>query len=255
MRLKIRCSSQALLGALIVVPMVASAEWEGSANVTLTSDYVFRGVSQTDEDPAIQGGFDLSHDSGFYIGAWASNVDFNEEDSTDPAADDAADMELDLKVGYAKITADSRVGGTAVFTLIHTPTGTLLYEAGVPASEQASDFSLVVDSTGHRRTGVALVNPPGSAPASLILRLYDQDFNLLQEKQLQLATGEHYARFITEIFPEVEGVTEMLGSMTVHSGTPVAAVTLRETDDPAKQFPDTVPTLSTFPVIPGRGDE
>ena len=106
MRLKIRCGSQALLGALIAVPMVASAEWEGSANVTLTSDYVFRGVSQTDEDPAIQGGFDLSHDSGFYIGAWASNVDFNEEDSTDPAADDAADMELDLKAGYTNEMGD-----------------------------------------------------------------------------------------------------------------------------------------------------
>jgi len=106
MKLEIRFGSQALLGALIAVPMVASAEWEGSANVTLTSDYVFRGVSQTDEDPAIQGGFDLSHDSGFYIGAWASNVDFNEEDSTDPAADDAADMELDLKVGYANDIGD-----------------------------------------------------------------------------------------------------------------------------------------------------
>lgn len=42
-----------------------------SANVTLTSDYAYRGISQTDERPAIQGGFDFKHDSGFYAGTWA----------------------------------------------------------------------------------------------------------------------------------------------------------------------------------------
>lgn len=106
MKLKSRFNSQMLAGALLAVPLTASAEWEGSANVALTSDYVFRGVSQTDEDPAIQGGLDVSHDSGLYIGTWASNVDFNEEDSTDPAADDAADMELDVYLGYASEIGD-----------------------------------------------------------------------------------------------------------------------------------------------------
>ena len=49
---------------------------EASANVTLTSDYRFRGISQTGEDAAIQGGFDLGFEPGFYIGTWASSVDF-----------------------------------------------------------------------------------------------------------------------------------------------------------------------------------
>lgn len=49
---------------------------EFSANVAYTTDYVFRGISQTDDSPGIQGGFDWSHDSGFYLGTWASNVDF-----------------------------------------------------------------------------------------------------------------------------------------------------------------------------------
>jgi uncharacterized protein (TIGR02001 family) len=43
-------------------------------NVGLFSDYRFRGISQTDLKPALQGGFDLTHKSGFYIGTWASNV-------------------------------------------------------------------------------------------------------------------------------------------------------------------------------------
>lgn len=45
-----------------------------SANVGLYSEYVFRGLTQTDRDPAIQGGFDYSHSSGFYLGTWASNI-------------------------------------------------------------------------------------------------------------------------------------------------------------------------------------
>ncbi len=46
-----------------------------TSNVSLVSDYRFRGISQTMRRPAIQGGFDYSHSSGFYLGTWASNVD------------------------------------------------------------------------------------------------------------------------------------------------------------------------------------
>lgn len=53
-------------------------DYSVSSNLTLTSDYVFRGVSQTNEDPAIQGGFDLALESGWYAGVWASNVGFGE---------------------------------------------------------------------------------------------------------------------------------------------------------------------------------
>ena len=56
--------------ALTIGSNVASAEITG--NVSLTSDYKFRGISQSDESPAIQGGLDYAHDSGFYVGTWAS---------------------------------------------------------------------------------------------------------------------------------------------------------------------------------------
>src|SRR5262245_8792596 len=54
-----------------------------SANVALTSEYVFRGISQTDDSPAIQGGFDWSLEKlgslplGLYAGIWGSNVNFH----------------------------------------------------------------------------------------------------------------------------------------------------------------------------------
>lgn len=46
-----------------------------TGNVSLISDYRFRGISQTMRRPAIQGGFDYAHSSGIYLGTWASNVD------------------------------------------------------------------------------------------------------------------------------------------------------------------------------------
>jgi uncharacterized protein (TIGR02001 family) len=63
-----------------------------SWNLALTSDYVFRGVSQNDRHPALQGGLDYSFgDSGFYVGTWGSNVDFG---------DGSPDIELDTYVGW-----------------------------------------------------------------------------------------------------------------------------------------------------------
>ncbi|WP_207060707.1 TorF family putative porin [Motiliproteus sp. SC1-56] len=81
------------LPALLACAVTAQADVSG--NVALTTDYVWRGVSQSDEDMAVQGGFDYSHDSGLYAGVWGSNVDFDE------GVDDPADMELDLYGGYA----------------------------------------------------------------------------------------------------------------------------------------------------------
>jgi hypothetical protein len=50
------------------------SDWTFTGNVGLYSQYVFRGISQTNEKPALQGGFDVGHKSGLYAGTWASNV-------------------------------------------------------------------------------------------------------------------------------------------------------------------------------------
>ena len=68
---------------------------EISANVALTSDYRFRGISQSNEDIAIQGGFDYAFDNGIYIGTWGSSVDFDSNDGFDGS------LELDSYIGFA----------------------------------------------------------------------------------------------------------------------------------------------------------
>ncbi len=65
-----------------------------SGSATLTSDYRFRGVSQTDEGMAIQGGFTIGHESGFYVGTWGSNL-------AGWGTFGGANMELDIFAGYA----------------------------------------------------------------------------------------------------------------------------------------------------------
>lgn len=62
-----------------------------SGNVALTSDYRFRGISQTENDPALQGSFTLTHQSGLYFSAFASNVNFA----------DNAHLELDPSIGFS----------------------------------------------------------------------------------------------------------------------------------------------------------
>lgn len=68
-----------------------------SGNIGAVSNYLWRGVSQTDDAAAIQGGLDYNHDSGFYVGTWISNVDFGDDTS----------YEMDIYGGYAgNITED-----------------------------------------------------------------------------------------------------------------------------------------------------
>lgn len=64
-----------------------------TGNVALTTDYTFRGISQTNNGPAIQGGFDYSYDL-FYAGVWASNIDFGLDDGS---------TEVDLYAGVKPV--------------------------------------------------------------------------------------------------------------------------------------------------------
>ncbi len=69
-----------------------------SVNVALTSDYVFRGISQTRGDPALQAGARLGLDSGVYVSTWASGLK--------PLPDNGADAELDLVAGWSGALGD-----------------------------------------------------------------------------------------------------------------------------------------------------
>ena len=82
----------------------SSSGFEISGNVALTSDYRFRGISQSDESGAIQGGFDAEFGPGFYIGTWGSSVDFDSNEGYDGS------LELDYYAGWSSAIGDTDFG-------------------------------------------------------------------------------------------------------------------------------------------------
>ncbi len=100
--MRYRLITAALLAALSMPALAQDAEEESGPlafNIGIVSDYVFRGVSQTNEGPAFQAGADYTHDSGFHAGVWASNVDFVDGDG--------ANAEFDFYVGWGTQISDT----------------------------------------------------------------------------------------------------------------------------------------------------
>jgi uncharacterized protein (TIGR02001 family) len=73
-----------------------------TANVTLASQYRYRGIAQTNSLPAIQGGFDYAHESGFYIGNWNSSISWINDGYSGVTPSVSAPIEMDLYAGYKK---------------------------------------------------------------------------------------------------------------------------------------------------------
>jgi uncharacterized protein (TIGR02001 family) len=86
----------------------AKSDYSVSYNIGLFSQYIFRGYTQTSGDPALQGGVDIEHSSGLYVGAWASNISWLKEDSWQ-AYKDGGSLELDLYAGYASEFGDTGI--------------------------------------------------------------------------------------------------------------------------------------------------
>ena len=76
----------------VVVEAAPESALEVSANLAITSNYVWRGMTQTANSPAVQGGIDLGY-KGFYLGTWGSNVDFGGWTDNN--------LEADFYAGYA----------------------------------------------------------------------------------------------------------------------------------------------------------
>jgi uncharacterized protein (TIGR02001 family) len=66
-------------------PEEAKGPYTITGNFGIFSQYIFRGLTQTNRKPAAQGGFDLVHESGFYAGTWMSNISWLKENSSAPA--------------------------------------------------------------------------------------------------------------------------------------------------------------------------
>ena len=128
------------------------SDWSFTGNAGVFSDYRFRGISQTNKRPAFQGGFDIGHASGFYVGNWNSNVD--------SAFFNGANIEMDFYGGYklpvGPVTLDfgalyyyypgSGAGGTFKIDNTELYIGAGYGPVSVKYSHSISDFFGIDDS-------------------------------------------------------------------------------------------------------------
>ena len=116
---RIARSIRGALGGLALSALLVGGASAGelSGDVGVVSDYVFRGVSQTDEDLAVQAGLTYSLESGFYVGTWASQVDFGSE----------TDLEVDFFAGYGFNLSDSVAADVQVLRYVYPDEGGLNY--------------------------------------------------------------------------------------------------------------------------------
>jgi len=95
------------VAGVLAAPMMAVAAEPASphtftGNVGIASEYLYRGLAQTAGKPALQGGFDYAHSSGFYAGVWGSNISWLENANTSSAS-----LEIDVYGGFkGSITDD-----------------------------------------------------------------------------------------------------------------------------------------------------
>jgi uncharacterized protein (TIGR02001 family) len=91
-----------------------------TANVSVTSDYRYRGISQSNLRPAIQGGFDYAHESGFYIGNWNSSISW--VNNLSPAV--SSSVEMDFYAGIKKeLIGEGFASDLGVLQYVYPTTG------------------------------------------------------------------------------------------------------------------------------------
>ena len=88
--------------AKTAAPAAEASPHTFTGNVTLASEYIYRGIAQTNRKPAIQGGFDYAHSSGLYLGVWASSISWLSD-----LPDVSSSVEIDVYGGFKNTIGDS----------------------------------------------------------------------------------------------------------------------------------------------------
>ena len=146
--MKLNKLKSAVIGALmlpltsVVVAEESKSAFSVSGNVGLYSDYIFRGYTQTKNDPALQGGFDVEHESGLYAGVWASNVNW----TTEGEYMDDNSLELDFYGGFAGGLGETGIGYDVGILKFYYPGENTSGKADTDATEVYASLSKDIGS-------------------------------------------------------------------------------------------------------------
>jgi len=153
-----------LLALALTAGITTAAQAEVTGNLSLNSDYRFRGISQTMENAAFQGGLDFTHKSGLYIGNWNSNVSADQYAGT-------SGLESDVYAGFrteiGKLGVDFGVlrytySGAGSFNTTEAYIGAGIGPISAKVSQSTTDYFGTANSKGTRYYEVNLAQPVGS---------------------------------------------------------------------------------------------
>jgi hypothetical protein len=130
--------------------------------------------------------------------------------------------DMPLTVGYAIVTANASVLGTAMYSLLDDA-GNIVTEAGVPMAIALGKQAVFVDTTAGFRTGVAIANPNENL-LEIHFQLVNDRGQVVDQKVRNLPPFQHFALFTDELFP---GAPPMVGRLQFWCTNPMAAISLR----------------------------
>jgi uncharacterized protein (TIGR02001 family) len=125
-----------------------------TANVSVVSDYRYRGISQSNLRPAIQGGFDYAHESGFYIGNWNSSIQWVNGNS--PSV--ASSVEMDFYAGVKKELIGEGFASDLGVLQYYYPTSGIPNTGGYTANPNTTEVYVAQNFTFGPVTGFAKVS-------------------------------------------------------------------------------------------------
>ncbi|WP_234180990.1 TorF family putative porin [Sphingopyxis sp. NFH-91] len=194
--------SRACLGlalAASALPATAFAQNEApsdpitiSGSVTLVSDYRFRGFTQNSEDPAIQGGITVTHESGFYVGTWGSSVSF------------AGNTEVDLFAGYSKDVGGVTIDGGLLYYLYpqHGGSGADFFEPYLNLSTDVGPVNAKVGvNYAWKQSALGNLQDPSRAPGAKSSAFYLHGELAADIPGTPLALNAHAGQAWSDAFP------------------------------------------------------
>ena len=153
-----------------------------TANITLTNDYRYRGISQSNFQPAIQGGFDYAHESGFYIGNWNSSISWISDTASAMGKSSSAPIEMDFYAGYKHDWSKGFIADVGVLQYYYPTSGSTGFNQNPNTTELYVAQNFTLDAmTGFLKFSYAVTpifgtpNSSGSNYTDLTLN-YDTGF-------------------------------------------------------------------------------
>jgi uncharacterized protein (TIGR02001 family) len=214
--------------ALMMAASVTAAQAQVSGNISLNSDYRFRGISQTMENAAFQGGLDFNHKSGFYIGNWNSNVSADQYTGT-------SGLESDIYAGFKKeINGATLEIGAIRYTYagantFNTTEGYIGAGAGpvsLKVSQSTTNYFGTADSKGTRYYDLNISVPLGKVTVSAHAGYTDvanqkandyTDYNVGASTELAgLTFGAKY--FVNDLKSDFEAANTVNGKKLYNNG-------------------------------------